>query len=374
MRLNKLKKNNKIIIELIGNSRKGISQYYDSKTCLFNKLITDREFKKEKKSLLLVHSLISLIGISNHKKFVDIDYEKSVDMLYKMIILQDTHIREVSLLLWLLAKENDSRAEKIYKLVDKFPEKIFYYADTMELAWLLTALIFEFRRNNSNCVKLKLNYVLQLLVNRFNERTGLFFHRDRKKAYWDFRYNISNFADEIYSIYALSEYSQITAEERYLEIADICVSKITSLQGQNGQWWWHYNALTGEVVQKYPVFSVHQDSMAPFALMSLSKMTRKNYNSYISLGLHWLVGHNELGINMINKTRNFIRRGIKRAMPFSKLQNVVTVAYSYNLIKKMPEKYDNPRYLRLMDWEYSYHLGWVLYAYNEKNKNLWNQF
>jgi len=364
-----------LICELINIARNGIIQHYSSATNLFDFIVTDNTIKNEKPVLLFTHSLISLLGISNYKDSIGIDYRKSMDKIYKLIISNVSGIREYSLLLWLLAKENDPRSEKVFKYInDKLPDRVISQSGTMELAWMLAGLSFEFRRNNDHRVQTKLISTAKLLNERFIKKNGLFLHRDKKSARWDVRYNIGNFADQIYSIYAISLFTQATKDDEFLETAKKCSNKICSLQGEMGQWWWHYNAFTGKVVGKFPVFSVHQDSMAPFALMALGKLSETNYMSNIQCGLDWIRGNNELSVSMINEDKSFIKRGIKRKGIFSKIQNVATIVSKFSMANCISAKYDQPKFLEAMNWEHSYHLGWILYAFNEKNKHMWSRF
>lgn len=366
--------NYNLITKLVDIARNGIVQYYNPATHLFDFIVTDNSVKKEKKQLLLIHSLISLLGISNHKDSVSIDYKKSIDKIFELIIRNGSGIREYSLILWLLAKENDARAKRIFEYVNKLSNKIIYRAETMELAWMLTALVFELRRRKDHSeVKSKLLKIVKLLNERFVKRTGLFLHLSKENKTFNLRYNIANFADQIYSIYAISVFTEAAKNDGFLKTAKKCANKICSSQGKTGQWWWHYNALTGEVVGKYPVFSVHQDSMAPLALMALTKVSENNYMSNIQCGLDWISRDNEPGVSMINEDKNFVKRGIKRKGVLSKIQNIATVASKFSMASNISAKYDRPKYLKIMNWEYSYHLGWILYAYNEENKHLWSK-
>ena len=60
---------------------------------------------------------------------------------------------------------------------------------------------------------------------------------------------------------------------------------ICELQGPDGQWWWHYDTRTGKVVEGYPVYSVHQDSMAPMALLDLEDAGGPQHSEAITRGL-----------------------------------------------------------------------------------------
>jgi len=364
---------NKLIAKLVNVAHKGIKQYFNNDTGLFDYLITNEAVRNEKEPLLLTHSLISLLGISLHRNKCGIDYKRAVETIHHTLMTKGGGIRELSLLLWLLAKDIDERAGKAFELLSKLTKQKIHKAETMELAWMLTALVFEYNRINESSIRMKINDVANLLKNRYIEKNSLFLHRDPRYSKFNLRYNIGNFADQIYSIYALSQMTKLTDEKKYLKTAEACADKLISMQGKKGQWWWHYNASDGSVIQKYPVFSVHQDSMAPFSLMALNDVSENDYNHYISLGISWLLNENELITNMINENKNFIRRGIKRKPFLSKIQKFATVASKFSPIFSLPENFDQPRYLEVMNWEHSYHLGWILYAYNEENKHLWGK-
>ncbi len=97
--------------------------------------------------------------------------------------------------------------------------------------------------------------------------------------------------------------------EEALLIAEETANAVCELQGDNGEWMWHYNAKSGEVISKYPVYSVHQDAMAPIALYSIQSATSNNYEKYILKGLDWL-SNNVLNINMVSEEHCAIWRAI----------------------------------------------------------------
>ena len=63
----------------------------------------------------------------------------------------------------------------------------------------------------------------------------------------------------------LSHYHMVTGDSKAAEVASACAKHMCELQGPQGQWWWHFDIRTGRVVEHYPVYAVHQDSMAPMA-------------------------------------------------------------------------------------------------------------
>lgn len=362
-----------IIRKLILTARQGIDRHYEPETGLFDYIVSDYGIAEEKKRLLLTHSLISLLGITSHGGFLNSQYPQSIDLVFRMVRYGEGGIRERALLLWLLAKNNDPRAGVVFKYIKSLSPLALTRAKTMELAWVLTACIYEYARNFNTHARKKVLELAQLLKARFVKETGLFLHRDHKCSKWDIRYSIANLTDQIFPIYALAQFTRHLRDERYLKIADQCAQKLCSQQGELGQWWWHYHALTGEVVERYPVLSVHQDAMVPMAFMALNRVSLVDYNPYIVRGLHWLAKENKLNTEMINEERHFIRRGIKRTLFRSKVRKLVTIAAGMNLMDGIPAKYDQPKYLSLMNWEHSYHLGWILYAYNGETENMWHQ-
>ena len=45
-----------------------------------------------------------------------------------------------------------------------------------------------------------------------------------------------------------------------------------------GEWPWHYDSVTGRVVSRYPVFSVHQHAMGPMMLFAASEATGVDFS------------------------------------------------------------------------------------------------
>ena len=84
------------------------------------------------------------------------------------------------------------------------------------------------------------------------------------------------------------ELFQKFTDPRALDIARQCAQHICALQGKSGQWWWHYDYRTGEILEGYPVYSVHQDAMAPMALLALEEAGGGDYWAPIAKGLQWL--------------------------------------------------------------------------------------
>lgn len=75
------------------------------------------------------------------------------------------------------------------------------------------------------------------------------------------------------------------------------------------------------------------------------------------------MGNNELNEEMIDSRGHYVKRGIERKKSLKYLCNLALLPTYFNLDIPMGERFDLPCHLRVMEWEHSYHLGWILYTY-----------
>ena len=151
----------------------------------------------------------------------------------------------------------------------------------MELAWFLTGAAKAVLADPAQ--KETWDHVVHAsydLLKRNQAPTGFFGHlaTGTGPAGW-LRGRIGSFADQVYPIQALARYHLAVHDDRALEIANSCAAQICRLQGDGGQWWWHYDARNGSVIEGYPVYSVHQDAMAPMALLDLFDAGGTDFNT-----------------------------------------------------------------------------------------------
>jgi hypothetical protein len=125
-----------------------------------------------------------------------------------------------------------------------------------------------------------------------------------------------------------------------------------------GQWWWHYDAENGRVVGKYPIYSVHQDGMAPMALRALEAVSNRSYGEEIRNGLQWIAGKNELSADMIDPARNVIWRNIHRDRYRMYASEMASILFPTRREKEYSD-------LKVLYECWSYHLGWLLYALSD---------
>lgn len=184
---------------------------------------------------------------------------------------------------------------------------------TMELAWLTSGLLHELERTRSTRIHRLARSALVALCDRYNPNSGIMRHAVRgARLSHRVRGQIANFADQIYAVQALGFAAIALADGQALQLAVRLARRLISLQGPLGQWWWHYDAVTGMPVEAYPVYSVHQHSMAPMALMTVEKAGGPSFTPALSASHSWL-DRNELGIRMVDCTAGTIWRDIQRS-------------------------------------------------------------
>lgn len=104
-----------------------------------------------------------------------------------------------------------------------------------------------------------------------------------------YRAHVGCFADQVYPLQALARLHAATGDAEALHAAERVARRICRVQGPHGEWWWHYDARTGAVVEGYPVYSVHQLAMAPMALLDLADAGGAAHVAEISKGLDWMI-------------------------------------------------------------------------------------
>jgi hypothetical protein len=363
--LNENKARAGLLVEL---SLKGLANLYDENQGLFAFYIKDGKKFPMPLSWSICYTAITLLGL-NKVDFSEFQGSRGFDkkkVLYSLISNRKggNQFGHLGLIQWANAECKGQYSKEITDEIAKRSsvDKLLQLPTT-ELAWLLTGICSTYRNllNEDVLKDLALHY-FKALTNNFNPQTGLFRHTATKVGHLDLRSHIGNFADQIYSVFALSSFYEVFGDRQALAYATQCADCLCSLQGDLGQWWWHYHSSRGIVGSPYPVFSVHQDGMGPMGLQKLSMVSGKDYQAPIYKGLYWLFGSNELGLEIIDWDRNLIWRDIELS----------SLAYITRYISILLVETGLTKSIRQMNSEYSlrlnreirpYELGWLLYAF-----------
>ncbi len=345
----------KAIEEMFIDSSKS---FYSKRKLKRNKVVNRGEFQR--------YNLIALLGLykaSVHGLKTKINIEEVID--YQINYVQKyKSIGDIGLLLWLVSLANPEKLVYILPKIN-FNTVLEDYNDakkqmTTELSWFLIGLLSAtiFNKNFSAVIKDLPQQAYQIIRNNYGGN-GIFAHNGKNKFQLFSRKRIGTFSDQVYSIYAFTMYAKVFRNKEALMIAMECADKLAGKQGEYGQWWWHYDSSTGEVISKYPVYSVQQDALAPMAFLAVQRATGKNYTDYINKGINWLFSNNELRARIVNENKKLIYQSIS-INNFTRYFNIlVSSIFRFNFPKKVKLKISKRAYL--------YHYGWVLFVFSELN-------
>ncbi|HDY65508.1 MAG TPA: hypothetical protein ENH84_04665 [Phycisphaerae bacterium] len=269
------------------------------------------------------------------------------------------NLGDVALILWACrAWGHAGRNRAVERLIDMKPDTGVY--PVVELAWALTALTVC----PSGPSDLTLaDRIARRLIHSQSPESGLFPHWPIEAGRHWLRGHVACFADLVYPIQALSRFHKATGCTDALAAAKRCARSVLGLQGDDGQWWWHYDVRTGRVLERYPVYSVHQDSMAPMALLSLPEDCLPGRFEAINRSLNWLVYSGEIGGSLVDHDSGIIWRKVARkelAKISRKLQAVSSRLHS-SLRAPLTDRLFPPI---AIDFESRpYHMGWILHTW-----------
>jgi hypothetical protein len=233
---------------------------------------------------------------------------------------------------------------------------------TVDFAWTLTALLAALSVQDRGDLREAAGIAAErLLIAQGGQ--GIWGHHLPRSVLARYRAHIGCFADQVYPIQALARYARATGAGWALAAANRCADRIVELQGSAGQWWWHYDARTGDVVEGYPVYSVHQHAMAPMALFDLLEAGGDDHRGAILDGLGWLRRHPEPGGALIDPETGAIWRKIGRREPRKATRSLRAVSTSVSpgwRLRALDALFKPGE----VDYECRpYELGWLLYAW-----------
>lgn len=312
------------------------------------------------------YTIMTLLGLRKYElagRRVPFD----TNAMYHSFIRNTSWIRSIGdlgLQIWLTATFEPGQ------LVVRFPSKslkeaLCRYPDarrgaTMELSWYLSGLAHA----GLACPALipDLRDAAVVAYNRLVQNqgeSGLFGHLNTNKSVGGIiRGRIGSFADQIYPVYAFSKLTQCFQMEEPLHYAVKCASTLCKTQGPLGQWWWLYESRTGKVMSRYPVYSVHQQGMAPMGFLALERVSGLNFNEPIDRGLAWIYGKNELQTDLRDHLQNVIWRCIRHKNGGQKFVTVFRNSIG------LPSENSSVQDLEILFEDWPYELGWLLYAFS----------
>ena len=228
--------------------------------------------------------------------------------------------------------------------------------DVVSAAWVVTALV---------AARALADVEEHLTVARdrlMGARRAVFPHLIGGKPPW-YRAHVGSFADQIYPVQALARLHASADDSGARAVAQDVAGVLCQAQGPAGQWWWHYDARSGAVVERYPVYSVHQHAMAPMALFDLADAGGGTGLDPICAGLRWLAAPAETTERLIVDELPVIWRKVARNDPRKLVRGLAAAGTAIWPGTSVPGA-DRLYPPIAVDRECRpYELGWLLYAW-----------
>jgi hypothetical protein len=306
------------------------------------------------------YSLIVLLGLSRAQSSGRADLATEIEALSAVCLDRRNTFTDgdFGLALWAEARrESDSTDQLIEATASRVTDDMALSTlPGMEIAWLVLGLAHA--AEHSDRANAALDRVLQHLRQTRLAPSGLAYHTTKSGP----RRHLPNFATQIYTVLALTAAAR-TKRAPWAERAAVDLAgHLLRLQRPNGGWPWLFHADRAVVVEPFEVYSVHQDAMAPMALLELSELTGDDqYAAAARAGLPWSTGSNELGVNLLDRGAAFAHRSIRRRAPFDR---VVLGANTVAALAHSPLTYQRDSTLELNATCRPYHPGWILEAWS----------
>jgi hypothetical protein len=174
-----------------------------------------------------------------------------------------------------------------------------------------------------------------------------------------YRRDIVSFGSLVYFLRAMHEFALTFDDRSAAELFEAGVRRALAIQGPRGEWPWLIRASTGAVVDPYPVFSVHQDSMAMLFLLPAVARSIPGAVEAVPKSLAWCFGANELSEQFYVQEPFFAYRSIERVGRAPRLRRYVRALTE----PVCGDATFDARRVRVNRECRSYHLGWILYAW-----------
>lgn len=353
--------NRTAVEDLIGLSLDGLRRMYDpSRELLFTRRFEGGPERSD--HLSARYTVMTSMGLASARAA---GYETGLDP--RRLLESGLHagpqdaIDHLGLALWSSAAQGGTGLEsrilsRLLRLLER--EDLLRHAVGRVPAWALTGLCLHFELEPSEAVRTAAQWLRDLALQRcYNPGSGLFCHWAEGIS---FARRQALFSTQIYWTLALAEYGRVFGDTEALRAANHCADTLIRLRDRFGGYPWRYDAHSGAIAERFPVYSVHQDGMAPMALFSLARATGREVRRVNRESLRWL-WLNPLGRSMVDAERAVIFRAARRRFPANHI--LIQLGRAASLLGVSTCVVRSPALLRLNATCRPYHLGWVLHAW-----------
>lgn len=300
------------------------------------------------------YSLMVAVGL-HRRPVAGLDPHETRSLAEREITGGATSIGDLGLLAWEGARSGQGAgAEVVHGLRARLPSE-GGGAEGHELAWVAIGCAEAAREGTDPGLEPVAAKAGELLLERASTPSRLLRQSGRGA-----RSRFPHFATQIYGLLALTKLAETRENDRHEAAARGLADALIRLQREDGAWPWIYDTERGTVVEPYRLYSVHQDAMAPMALIPLARMTgEESYRQAALRGLDWIWA-NESGRSMLDHDAGMVYRSLNR----SGLRDRGLV-WANTIIARFGGRPlgEHTKSLEVERTDRPYHLGWVLEAW-----------
>jgi hypothetical protein len=311
----------------------------------------------------VVYSLNVLLGMSRIRavpQTIDIPeaFETNVDHLTRLPVPKYVF----GMALWAAAKLNLDVPFGVTKSIRQLMEDQSKWTSfrAQDLGMLLTGIVAQAAEGRTELIH-HAAPLLKFLSESYGTESGLFC-----EMAVGCRRRFSSFATQAYLAIACYSYGEFADDLEAIELANACARRLIALQGPQGEWPSSFDAMRGEVVDFYEVYSVHQYGMAPALFEFAQRHQVEGATEALIRGFSWIFGTNQLKRSMLlPRLQMIVRSQVRQNELNSKSWRVVRAAANAYLGRKT--QLISPEKLTLRMECRSYELGWILWSFGERN-------
>lgn len=367
MELEQLGSDRQSIRELCNFAAAGLVPMLDPDRQIFCDIYNRTETGMCREGLSPRYTMMTLLGLHRYEKSVGRS-PIGIEAVLKAL-LQDTGwvgcAGDLGLLLWTCAELAPERLKEVYSRV-RAQSALQRFNDarrgsTMEVAWFLTGVATCYLSGYGDLPGLAEQMAIARQILEQNcGASGIYGHLWRGGSLTSYaRGRFGSFADQVYPTIAFARLSRVLQDERARQMASRTAEKMCALQGSLGEWFWQYDSVTGRVVSRYPVYSVHQHAMGPMMLFEVEEATGRDFTQDINKGLAWISGKNELGRDFVEPSLGLVWRCIY-------LESNAALADACLRFLRLRKRAVDAKRLKIRYECRPYELGWLLYAFAGK--------
>jgi hypothetical protein len=332
-------------------------------------LVDDRYVSAFSEPGTLRYSINCLLGLKRAAlQGVDAPLVGEVDTLVERFLEQHYHqiegLGDLGLLLVLLSDHFErGLASRALRRIEEATERgATNTLPLQDVCWMLWGAVALARRNVD---------AQPLAQKIFRTLHRDFLYRDSllpRHTCYPWRRNVVSFGGIVYFLRAIHEYSDFFGDEYAASLFRFAVTRVQGIQGPRGEWPWLIDVKAAVPIDVYPIYSVHQDSMAMLFLLPALDLGVPGVRESITRSYGWILGDNEISTPMIVEGPFFRYRSLERRGGLQRPRRAMrSLPGLVNVSRRFPEGGSK---VRVNEECRSYEMGWILFAWAGRSETL----